>query len=218
MLALKRDDEFDLMRASMRFELFGLLADKILKDFEREPVIVLAGLLLRAAKCCEEFPDLLPLVIGIFAGNGKRELCRRFGWGSAGPSLLPLFLKLPGCGPEMTRHNAFFPLPHALTEDFPILCVHLDEVAVSEALGITHFRAPITVTLNNSFDSPLDIGRRPGFPSAKILFVLDLQLTNVLLQMAQVFVNRSDKRFFRQDISMLSGAAKAVNAHSVRQY
>jgi hypothetical protein len=190
MLAFQRDDVFDLMRVLLFFELVGFLTDELLKRFECELVRAFTGLFFGMAKSRVKMLHFFSLVIGIFTRNGKRkrrDLSRAL---LGGPLVRSLFLNLPGRSAKVALHSAFFLLFHPLAEDIAILGVHLGQSAVSEALGIVHFRAPVGVALYHCIDAPLDVRRRPGLPSSEILFVFDLELADVFLKTAQVFVSR----------------------------
>src|SRR6267143_970857 len=85
------------------------------------------------------------------------------------------------------RIEVFLFFFHPLAENFAILRIHLSQIAVAEALGKIHLRAPVAVALHGDIDTPLEFRGRPLLPPAKILFVLDLQLADVLLQLVHVF-------------------------------
>src|SRR4029077_17369104 len=101
----------------------------------------------------------------------------------------PLRLNLTSRGAEVALHRALFLLLHPFAEHFAKLRVHLSQIAVAEALAIVHVRAPVAVALERCVDAPLDVRGWTGLSPAEVLFVLDLQLADVSLKLAEIFVD-----------------------------
>src|SRR5262245_10233317 len=89
----------------------------------------------------------------------------------------------------MPLDGALFLLLRFLPENVFVLCVSLREVVEPEALVGLQFAAALVVALDKKINAPLDFGGRTLAPAAKILVVFDLELTDVFLDLAQIFVN-----------------------------
>ena len=63
------------------------------------------------------------------------------------------------------------------------------KIAEAETLRELHVAAAFPISLDELIDAPLDFGGRTFPAAAEILVVLDLELTDVLFDLAQVFVN-----------------------------
>jgi hypothetical protein len=185
--ALDRNHELDLVRALLILEIAGLFADELLKRFQGEPAGIFSGSFLRAAQRFVEGFDFFLFVVGILAGNRNDQRPRevRFGFGSV--LLFAQILDLPRSRAKMPLNGAFLLLLHPFAEDFAILRVHLGQIAVAEALRKIHLRAAVAVALHRGIDAPFEIRRGPLFAAAEVLFVLDFQLADVLLQLVHVF-------------------------------
>src|SRR5882762_6418859 len=171
-IALDGDDELDFARALLFLEVIGLLADELLKRFERKPARIFSRLLLRMAEGRIEVFHFLIFVVGVLAGDRKRQWLRGVGRGFRGLLFFPHVLNLARRRAKVPLHAAFFFLFHPLAEDFAILRIHLGQIAVAEALRKIHLRTPVAIALHRDIDAPLELRGRPLLPPAKILFVL----------------------------------------------
>jgi len=89
----------------------------------------------------------------------------------------------------MPLDGAFFLLLGFLPENVFVLGVSLREVVEAESLVGLHVAAALVIALDEKIDAPLDFRRRALAATAEILVVFDLELANVLLDLAQIFVN-----------------------------
>src|SRR6202166_3743701 len=90
----------------------------------------------------------------------------------------------------MPRYFAFFFLLQPLAKNVFIFCVGLREVVVTEALAKLQLTATLRIAHCHHFEPPFNFRGRPLSSSAKILFILDLQLANVALELVLLLVNR----------------------------
>src|SRR5690242_12224881 len=89
----------------------------------------------------------------------------------------------------MALDGSFFLLLGLLAENVFVLGVSLREVVETEALVRFHIATALVVALDEKIDAPLDFGGRTLASAAEILVVLDFELADVLLDLAQIFVN-----------------------------
>jgi len=89
----------------------------------------------------------------------------------------------------MSLDGSFFLLLRFLPENVFVLCIRLREVVEAEALVRFQFAAALVVALDEKINAPLDFGRRTFAAPPEILIVFDLELPDVFLDLAQIFVN-----------------------------
>src|SRR6202030_199059 len=74
-----------------------------------------------------------------------------------------------------------------------VFCVGLREVVVTETLAELQLPATLRIALGHHFEPPFNFRRRPLASSAKILFILNLQLADVFFELVQFLVNRGSR-------------------------
>ena len=124
MIVFDSDDVLDFLRVLLFFELLGFLPDKFVEDVYGQGPGIFSDLRFRVAKRRVELLDFFLLVVGIFPGDGEREL-HGFRFFRFGAPTSPLRLKLASRGAEMARQGAFFLLFQSFAEHFAILGVLL---------------------------------------------------------------------------------------------
>src|SRR5579859_5422698 len=76
-----------------------------------------------------------------------------------------------------------------LAEDVFVFSVSLREVVETEALVRLHVPATLVIALDEKIDAPFDFSGRTLPTAAEILIVFDLELADVLFDLAKIFVN-----------------------------
>src|SRR5262249_22782538 len=89
----------------------------------------------------------------------------------------------------MPLDSALFLLLRFLPENVFVFRVGLREIVEAKALMGFHFPAALVVPLDEKIDAPFDFGRRTLAAAAEILVVFDLELTDILFNLAQIFVD-----------------------------
>src|SRR5579859_599730 len=94
-----------------------------------------------------------------------------------------------GGSAKVPLNVSLFLLLRLLAENVLVLCVGLREVIQPEALTVLEVAAALGIPLNRQLDPPLNFRRRALTAAAEVLVVLNLELTDVTLELRQFFVD-----------------------------
>ncbi len=89
---------------------------------------------------------------------------------------------------------SFFLLRGALPEDILVLRVSLGKIVEAESLREFQIAAAFRIALYHHVDAPFNFCGRTFPATAEVLIVLHLELSNVLFECSQVFVNGGHAR------------------------
>src|SRR5438046_4023342 len=112
--------------------------------------------------------------------------------------------------PEMPLNRTFFLLLQFFPEDVLIFCVGLGEIVKAKALRGFQFAPAFPIALDQHIDAPLNFGGWTLPAAAEILVVFNLQLSNLLFECSQFFVNGGHAR---GETSKVHAKAMAENRH-----
>src|SRR5690349_16027807 len=186
------DDVLNITAILLFLQVLCLLQNKLIETGARELPGVLSGLLLGLQEGLVELIHFLRFAFRLGTDHAKRA--RR---GSR--TRLDGFLRLLSRafrfhrfrrGAEMPLHFSFFLLLSLLPEDVFIFCVGLGKVVQAEPLPVLQFPSALRVPLHRQINAPLDFRRRPLSATAEVLIVLNLELADVPLELAQLLVDR----------------------------
>src|SRR5882762_1043672 len=102
------------------------------------------------------------------------------------------FVRDPQClgrRTEMPLYRSFFFLFYFFAKYVLVLCVGLVEIREAESLRRLQIAAAFRIFLHQLIDAPLNFRRWTLPASAEKLVVFDLQLSDVALDLAEIFVN-----------------------------
>src|SRR6266478_4761076 len=187
---------FNILAVLLLLQLFRFFQHKFVEAGARQPSRVFARQLFGLQKRLVQLLDLFRFALGLGTGHAK---CL----GSSDSSrrcLLFSFLFLAsgfdlfGRRAKMPLDFSFFLLRGARPEDILVLRVSLGKIVEAESLREFQIAAPFRIALDHHVDAPFNFCGRTFPATAEVLIVLHLELSNVLFQCSQVFVNGGHAR------------------------
>src|SRR5580692_2199265 len=88
----------------------------------------------------------------------------------------------------MPLNRSFLALLHPLMKNLTVFRIGLRQISISKALPVIHLRGAIAIPFDNLFDPPFDVAWRPLFATTEILLELNLELADIALEAAQIFI------------------------------
>jgi hypothetical protein len=88
----------------------------------------------------------------------------------------------------MPLDGSFLALLHPFMEDFTVFRIGLRQISISKALPVIHLRGAIAIPFDDLLDPPFDVAWRPLFATTEILLELNLELADITLEAAQIFI------------------------------